>query len=462
MDLLLHRPSFQTLASPTSPLLRDPSKSRGSKQRVFPLTVSAKARRRDSPSSGDREKHKKQPKRELSRILRTEAAVRGVERKADAAPTLQSSRLWPKSVLESLDEAISAGRWESALRIFRLLRKQHWYQPRCQTYTKLLILLGKHKQPAHASSLFRTMLSDGLVPTIDVYTSLVGAYGLSGMFDEAFRTVHEMRSVSDCKPDVYTYTVLVNSCCKLGRFDLIDTVLTEMSYYGIECSVVTYNAIIDGYGKVGMFEKMEGALSDMVESGSCLPDVYTLNSIVWAYGNNGRIDEMERWYEEFQHMGVEPDIKTFNILIRSYGKVGMYVKMGLVLEFMKRRFFSPTIVTFNVIIETFGKAGNIGKMEHFFELMKSRGMKPNSVTYCSLVSGYSKAALLNKAGELKLMEDMFLVMKEKQCKPDSITFASMVQAYNSQGMIGIAQELESEMLKKEDKIQVTWLGIYGT
>ncbi|KAF8403786.1 hypothetical protein HHK36_011892 [Tetracentron sinense] len=418
----------------------------------------------------------KETKRNLSRILRTEAAVSGIERKATSA---KSIRLWPKPVLEALDDSISKNHWESALKIFGLLRKQHWYQPRCQTYTKLLMMLGKCRQPEQASLLFEIMLSEGLKPTVDVYTSLVSAYSLSGLLDKAFHTVDYMKSVSDCKPDVYTYSILINCCTKLHRFDLIDRVLNEMAYLGIRYGTVTYNTIIDGYGKAEMFELMESSLTDMIENSRCLPDVFTLNSFVWAYGNVGKIEKMEKWYDEFQHMGIKPDIKTYNILIRSYGKAGMYEKMGSVMEFMEKRFFSPTIVTFNIVIEMFGRAGNIKKMEHFFQKMKHQGMKPNSITYCSLVSAYSKVGHLKKvssilrqvensdvvldtpffncvisvygqAGDVMKMEEMFLVMKKRKSKPDNITYATMIQAYNAQGMIEAARELETAMFKTKD------------
>ncbi|XWS32514.1 hypothetical protein CRYUN_Cryun23aG0164600 [Craigia yunnanensis] len=117
------------------------------------------------------------------------------------------------------------------------------------------------------------MLSEGLKPTIDIYTALVHAHGKSGFIDRAFTTVEDMKSVSDCKPDVYTYFILINFCMKLRRFDLIGRILAEMSFLGIECTTVTYNTIIYGYGKAEMFEEMESLLTDMIESGDSLPDI---------------------------------------------------------------------------------------------------------------------------------------------------------------------------------------------
>ncbi|XP_022770104.1 pentatricopeptide repeat-containing protein At3g53170 [Durio zibethinus] len=412
------------------------------------------------------------PKNALSQIIRREAAIEGIGRKAKSKK--QRKRLWPKAVLEALDEAIKKNSWDSALEIFGLLRKQHWYEPRCQTYTKLIMMLGKCKQPEQASLLFETMLSEGLKPTIDVYTALVYAYGKSGFIDKAFTTVEDMKSVSDCKPDVYSYSILINSCMKLRRFDLIGRILAEMSYLGIGCSTVTYNTIIDGYGKAEMFEEMESLLTDMIESGDSLPDIFTFNSIVGSYGNSGQIEKMEKWYDEFQLMGIRADIKTFNILIKSFGKAVMYEKMGSVMKFMEKRFFSPTVVTYNIVIEVLGKAGKIEKMEEYFKEMRHKGMKPNAITYCSLVSAYIKAGSIKKvdsilrqvensdvildtpffnciinaygqAGDMKRMGELFLVMEEKKCIPDNITFATMIQAYNTHGMIEAAENLENKL-----------------
>ncbi|KAK3031107.1 hypothetical protein RJ639_036847, partial [Escallonia herrerae] len=365
-------------------------------------------------------------KKSLSHILRTEAAIRAIERKAN---TTKYNRLWPKAVLEALDDAIRQRRWESALKIFSLLRKQHWYEPRGQTYTKLLVMLGKCRQPKQASLLFEVMLSDGLRPTLDIYTALLSAYGYSGLLDKAFQIVDNMKTLADCKPDVYTYSILINCCTKHRRFGMIGRSLAEMSSLGIKPSTVTYNTIIDGYGKAGLFELMEGSLTDMVESGTCLPDVFTFNSVIGAYGNCGHIENMEKWFDEFQLMGLRPDVMTYNILVKSYGNAGMFEKMGSVMEFMKKRFISPTIVTYNIVIDTFRRAGNIEKMEEYFLMMKHQGMKPNSITYCSLVSAYSKAGIVKKVDSImRQVENSDVIL-------DTPFFNCMISAYGRAGDI---------------------------
>lgn len=56
----------------------------------------------------------KDPNKDLSRILRTEAAIKGVENKANS---WKHKQLWPKAVLEALDDAIKGCQWQNALMV---------------------------------------------------------------------------------------------------------------------------------------------------------------------------------------------------------------------------------------------------------------------------------------------------------------------------------------------------------
>ncbi|XP_078148705.1 LOW protein: PPR containing protein isoform X2 [Carex rostrata] len=87
----------------------------GRKRALFVRAMATKDRKR---------KHKAQLSEDstnegLSRILRTEAALLGIGRKAAAAMANAKSkrRLSPRAVLEALDEAIANGRWDSALEL---------------------------------------------------------------------------------------------------------------------------------------------------------------------------------------------------------------------------------------------------------------------------------------------------------------------------------------------------------
>lgn len=410
-------------------------------------------------------------RRTMSAILRMEAAKAGVERKA---ATKMSTNLFPKAVLEALNDRIRNKEWQSALQIFGLLREQQWYRPKTEVYLKLLVMLGRCRQHEKAYILFQLMLQEDCYMNVEVYTALLAAYGRSGVLDKAFAILDEMKAIPHCQPNIFTYTIFIKSCVELGHFDHVDRLLAEISSAGMRPNIVTYNTIVDGYGKAGMLEQMENTLSHMFENQNCKPDVWTMNSTIRAFGDRGQIENMERWYEKFYSIGLQPDVRTFNTIINSYGKQCLFEKMTTVMENMQKCYFSWTTVTYNTVIDAYGRVGEIEKMEYLYNLMISEGVKPNSITLCSLVSAYSKGGMFHKitkflrqvensdivpdapfynsvinayqrAGNLMEMEKAFQQMKDRRCEPDEITFGTMIKAYSSEGMLEKVVMLKKKM-----------------
>ncbi|KAG5514740.1 hypothetical protein RHGRI_035957 [Rhododendron griersonianum] len=431
----------------------------------------------------------------ISIILRREATKAVIEKKG--GPN-NSKKLLPRTVLEALHERVTALRWESALKVFELLREQLWYRPNSGMYIKLIVMLGKCKQPEKAHSLFQAMIDEGCGVNHESYTALLSAYSRSGLFDKAFSLLEEMKNSLDCKPDVYTYSILIKSCVQVYAFDKVDSLLSDMASQGIKPSTITYNTLIDAYGKarklvklliladqiklpiLGLtastefvcgippflsptlmwFAKMESTLVEMLREGQCEPDVWTMNSTIRAFGGSGQIETMEKCYDKFQRAGIQADIKTFNVLLDSYGKTGNYEKMSSVMEYMQKYHFSWTLVTYNIVIDAFGRAGDLKQVEFLFRLMQSERIKPNCVTLCSLVRAYGQAGRAEKiTGVLHFIEDTDVTL-------DVIFFNCLVDAYGMMGcfaeMKGVLEMMERKHCKPDRITYRTMINAYTT
>ncbi|CAN6440270.1 unnamed protein product [Victoria cruziana] len=411
----------------------------------------------------------------ISIILRREATKAIIEKKRGSA---NSRKLLPRTVLEALHERITAFRWESALKVFDLLREQLWYKPNAGIYIKLIVMLGKCKQPEKAHILFDAMVDEGCNITHEAYTALLSAYSRSGLFDQAFCILDKMKTMPDCQPDVFTYSILIKSCLQFSMFDKVQMLLVDMGSRGIQPNTVIYNTLIDAYGKAGKFDEMEKLLMDMLGDHQCRPDVWTMNATLRAFGNIKQIEMMEKCYEKFQDSGILPNIKTFNILLYSYGRSKMYDKMSAVMEYMQKYYFSWTLVTYNVLIDAFGRAGDLEQMEYLFRLMKSERIKPNCVTLSSLVRAYGRSekpkkitavlrfidnsdimldttffnCLIDAYGRTGCFAEMQLVLEDMEkngCKPDKVTYATMINAYSRRGMNSQVNELR----RREEEFQ---------
>ena len=77
---------------------------------------SSRSRKLNRTSDQSSDGLQRDPKKGLSRILRKDAAIRAIERKANSK---KYNNLWPRAVLEALDEAIQENLWETTLKVFR-------------------------------------------------------------------------------------------------------------------------------------------------------------------------------------------------------------------------------------------------------------------------------------------------------------------------------------------------------
>lgn len=137
--------------------------------------------------------------------------------------------------------------------MFELLREQLWYKPNVGIYVKLIVMLGKCKQPEKAHELFQEMINEGCVVNHEVYTALLSAYSRSGRFDAAFTLLERMKSSHNCQPDVHTYSILIKSFLQVFAFDKVQDLLSDMRRQGIRPNTITYNTLIDAYGKAKMY-----------------------------------------------------------------------------------------------------------------------------------------------------------------------------------------------------------------
>ncbi|KAL3321493.1 hypothetical protein AABB24_039225, partial [Solanum stoloniferum] len=396
--------------------------------------------------------------------------IKNIKKKLDRK---SNAKAWVNTITEALSEYIEKKQWVQALEVFEMLKEQPFYQSKESTYMKLLVLLGRCGQPGKAQQLFDTMIEEGLEPTPEFYTALVGAYCRSNIIEKAFTVLQRMIELPYCQPNVYTYSILIKACVDASRFDLVDSLYEQMAERSIVPNTVTQNIVLSGYGRAGKYEEMEKVLSGMLESTDSRPDIWTMNTILSLFGNKGQVEMMERWYQKFCSFGIEPETRTFNILISAYGKKRMYDKMSSVMEYMRKLSFPWTTSTYNNVIEAFSDIGDAKHMEYTFDQMRAEGVKGDTKTFCCLIRGYANAGLFPKvintvqlAGKLEIpentsffssviyacakaedlieMERVFKRMKDKQCQPDDTTYSVMVEAYRKEGMTDKVYDLEQE------------------
>ncbi|MBA0840441.1 hypothetical protein Goarm_003023 [Gossypium armourianum] len=88
-----------------------------------------------------------------------------------------------------------------------------------------------------------------------------------------------------CKPNVVTYTSLINGFCRTGDFNTAEKAFKEMQSCGLEPNVVTYTILIGSFCKEGKLAKAVFYFELML-SNKCIPNEVTFNYIVNGFTNS--------------------------------------------------------------------------------------------------------------------------------------------------------------------------------
>ncbi|KAI5068703.1 hypothetical protein GOP47_0017048 [Adiantum capillus-veneris] len=382
--------------------------------------------------------------------MKTMNVVQFVEESTDNEPPdfRKARRLVASALLGALMDRIKMNKWESALKVFKLLREQEWYEPDTGTYTLLIKMLGKCEKPDLAYSLYVLMQKEKCKPSVQVYTALLTAFARNNLLDRASQILEEMKRVDGCQPDVWTYSELIKAYSGKCDFEKVAFLLSEMKCAGLIPNTVTCNILLDAYGKVGMFDAMEGLFTQIFEGDEYSYNYWTQNVILSSYARVGNVERMEYWFSKLHRLGFRPNVITFNILLTAYGRERLFEKIESVLDFMHAYHYRGTTATYNTVIDAYGKAGNIKQAAHIYQEMRALGVSEDKHTFCSLINAYGKQGCWMK------VEKVLRQMRNLNIEPDTAIYNAALDAYwrsdRKVEMHGVLMEMEDRGIKGDE------------
>ncbi len=121
--------------------------------------------------------------------------------------------------------------------------------------------------------------------------------------DQAQRHIEEVRAREEV-PDADAYRALLRACAEEPQPDIAVQTVAEMGHDGITVGAADHDALLIAHLFRGRAEDAEAYLRAL-PWGVVTPDHYRW--VLWAYAVRGRVDEVERLFEEFDGSPVLPD-----------------------------------------------------------------------------------------------------------------------------------------------------------
>jgi pentatricopeptide repeat protein len=156
--------------------------------------------------------------------------------------------------------------------------------------------------------------------------------------------VFDILRKSGLTPDIFTYTTMINVCCRQNCLSEARNLFQDMKHRGIKPDLVTFTVLLDGHLKRVHSEafarkrkEVNLAASNIwkeMQNTEIRPDVICYTALIDGHCKVDRLEDAIDLYDEMMYRGVEPDRATCTALLsgcRNRGDVDMVLtKLNLI------------------------------------------------------------------------------------------------------------------------------------
>lgn len=222
----------------------------------------------------------------------------------------------------------------------------------------------------------------GLEKNLFGWNAMISGYVRNELHDDAIAMFIELISMTEFKPDNFTFPCVIKACAGIRDGVLGKVVHGMVVKLSLEKDVFVGNALVAMYGKCGSVETAVQLFESMPER-----NLVTWNSMMRVFSENGFPRECYRLLREIleANEGFVPDVVTIVTIVPvcsggaidlGMGIHGLAVKLGL----------SEELMVCNTLMDMYAKCGFLSEALLLF----GKNDKKNVVSWNSMVGGYSK------------------------------------------------------------------------
>ncbi|AEC06664.1 unnamed protein product [Arabidopsis thaliana] len=214
-----------------------------------------------------------------------------------------------------------------------------------------------------------------------------------------YEFVDEMRDDFDVKPDLVSFTILIDNVCNSKNLREAMYLVSKLGNAGFKPDCFLYNTIMKGFCTLSKGSEAVGVYKKMKEEG-VEPDQITYNTLIFGLSKAGRVEEARMYLKTMVDAGYEPDTATYTSLMNGMCRKGESLGALSLLEEMEARGCAPNDCTYNTLLHGLCKARLMDKGMELYEMMKSSGVKLESNGYATLVRSLVKSGKVAEAYEV--------------------------------------------------------------
>ncbi|MQM04247.1 hypothetical protein Taro_037039, partial [Colocasia esculenta] len=288
-------------------------------------------------------------------------------------------------------------------------RKEHGLELDLSSFQTLLMALCRYKHVEEAESLFIQKQQE-FPPVIKSRNIILNGWCVLGSFREVKRFWNDIVT-SDCKPDLYTYGIFINSLAKAGKLATAVKLFATIWEKGFNPDVTLCNCIIDALCFKKNIPRALEIFEEMNERG-CFPDLATYNTLIKHICKIRRMEKAYELLDRMEEKGYPPDARTYTYFFKTMKNPE---EVAVMLSRMKRNGCKLNGDTYNLILNLYVKWDEQTGVHSVWTDMERNGVGPDQRSYTIMIHG------LHSKGKLDEAQRYYTEMQSKGLIPEPRT-----------------------------------------
>ncbi|KAK9024545.1 hypothetical protein V6N11_004703 [Hibiscus sabdariffa] len=230
-------------------------------------------------------------------------------------------------------------------------------------------------------STFHSSLSPSVTRFATHFKSLSKKYmSLSGKGKkyDAFHNVDDALNLFDKmigmypKPSIVEFNKLLAAIVRMKHYAIVVSLCTRMELLGVSLDVYSFNILINCFCQLGRVDFGYSVLGGMLKLG-VEPDIVTFSTLINGLCRQSKISQAVSLFDELVEKWYQPDLIVYSTLLNGLCKIGSSDKAVRFLRMMEGRGFKPNIVAYCTVIDCPCKHGVIKEALDLFSEVKVKG-----------------------------------------------------------------------------------------
>eukprot|EP00510_Aplanochytrium_minuta_P000750 CAMPEP_0184023430 /NCGR_PEP_ID=MMETSP0954-20121128/11357_1 /TAXON_ID=627963 /ORGANISM="Aplanochytrium sp, Strain PBS07" /LENGTH=330 /DNA_ID=CAMNT_0026306315 /DNA_START=476 /DNA_END=1468 /DNA_ORIENTATION=- len=285
--------------------------------------------------------------------------------------------------------------------------------PDVQTYTTMLWICKRMRQPTFALKLFRDMVAQGVTPDNIAFSNAMSALTRGGDWENALHMFDTLSKMKNQAPNVDVYNAAIRACGKGGEWkralQLFSDMKEKRTDYFIEPNAVSYSEILSTCTRCEQASKAIEIYEDSLKEKISL-NIVGYVAVIRAYGKLNNLEMACQTFESMKRNGVKPNAFAFSAILEACESGGKWQQAVKLFEEQFTYNVRPNPYTYSSLICACTNGGEWERSIKYTEEMSNLGLIPSSLL------SRAKIALITCYGKVKDVDSALRIFHNLQKK----------------------------------------------